>query len=126
MNVPSFSGSNVIVTCSSTPPTVTCPPPKDLTGGFGVGRSPPPPLPKPPPPIVESPLGLGNGAFEFPSYEPQTPAAGGDATLSDGCPEFPLLSSVDAVVNELVVLTGPWTPLLIALDAPFVFGGLES
>jgi len=83
MNIPSFSGSKVTVTTSSTPPTVTCPPPKDLTGGFAVGRSPPPPPPKPPPPMTASPA-FGNGALESPSYEPQTPAAGGEATLSGG------------------------------------------
>jgi hypothetical protein len=91
-----------------------------------VGRSPPPPPPKPPPPIPGSPPGLGNGAVESPSYDPQTPAAGGDATLSDGWLEAPFDPAVDAVVKLLVVLTGSRTPLFISLDVPFVFGGLES
>jgi hypothetical protein len=125
MNIPSFSGSKVIVTTSSTPPTVTCPPPKDLIGGFAVGPSPPPPPPNPPPPTADS-LGFGKGVLESPSYEPQTPAAGGDATVSGTWLEAPLEPSVEAVVKLLVVLTGSRIPLAGSLDVPFVFGGLES
>jgi hypothetical protein len=69
---------------------------------------------------------LGKGALESPSYEPQTPAAGGEATLSDGWLEAPFEPSVDVVVKLLVVLTGSRTPFLDFPDVPFVFGELES
>ena len=122
--MPSFSGSNVIVTVSSTPLDVVRPPPNDLGKFVPPGRRSPssPAEPNPPPPIpaADAPAPLDG------PYEPQPPVAGSVRPSTEFCDGAPAGSSPALVVKVLLVRAGSARPLMSGFAAVIALSGVAS